>query len=177
MGRISLILIALISLGLWFLLTRQEPSKSRDTAPPRPSSISPSLPEEKPKPDPSLQIPHSPLANSINQTTNTPQRDLEIIDTLLFQTRQALKNLARKPMGTNAEFTAVLTGDNDLNLAAIPPNHPAINSNGELVDRWGTPLHFHPISSSETTLRSAGPDQKLFTNDDLVYPTIPPPLQ
>ena len=128
------------------------------------------IPVEAIRPSEAPRNPSSPLAQKINQLDHSPQRDLEIVYTLLNQTRLFVKDLATRPLGTNAEFTAVLTGNNSLRLAAIPANHPAINESGELTDRWGTPLFFHPLSSDETNLRSAGPDRQLFTEDDFVYP-------
>jgi hypothetical protein len=37
-----------------------------------------------------------------------------------------------------------------------------------LLDRWGTPYYFHPIARNVLGLRSAGPDGKLWTADDVV---------
>ena len=71
------------------------------------------------------------------------------------------------PVGSNAEITAVLTGKNKLRYAAIPPGHPAINAAGELCDRWGTPFFFHAESGTRMGIRSAGPDKKMWTDDDV----------
>jgi hypothetical protein len=43
-----------------------------------------------------------------------------------------------------------------------------LNGDGELVDPWGTPYFFHQISSSDTEVRSAGPDRIMHTSDDIV---------
>ena len=43
-----------------------------------------------------------------------------------------------------------------------------VNGQGELVDSWGTPYFFHQVSGTETEIRSAGPDRKMWTEDDLV---------
>lgn len=69
-------------------------------------------------------------------------------------------------MGENAEITAALAGKNPLQLALIPKNHPAINAEGQLCDRWGTPFRFHQISGDRMELRSAGPDKQFGTADD-----------
>jgi hypothetical protein len=71
------------------------------------------------------------------------------------------------PLGFNEEITRALTGRNPLELAFIPSTHPAINALGLLCDRWGTPFHFHPVAIDRTDVRSAGPDRKLFTQDDI----------
>ena len=43
-----------------------------------------------------------------------------------------------------------------------------VNARGELVDNWGTPFFFHSLSRTEMEIRSAGPDHKMWTGDDLV---------
>jgi len=74
------------------------------------------------------------------------------------------------PVGTNAEITAVLAGNNKLQLALIPADHFAINrATGELLDRWGTPFFFHAESGSRMEIRSAGPDKKHHTADDEAF--------
>ncbi len=70
------------------------------------------------------------------------------------------------PFGENSDITSALTGNNPLRLAYIPPAHPAINAEGELSDRWGTPFRFHALAGDRMELRSAGPDKKFGTPDD-----------
>ena len=43
-----------------------------------------------------------------------------------------------------------------------------INSQGELIDPWGTPYFFHQLSGTEMEIHSAGPDKVMWTQDDLV---------
>ena len=45
----------------------------------------------------------------------------------------------------------------------------AINRNGELCDRWGTPFFFHAESAAHMEIRSAGPDKKMWTDDDVAF--------
>jgi hypothetical protein len=82
------------------------------------------------------------------------------------------------PVGENAEITAALAGANRLEFALIPRNHPAINTVGELCDRWGTPFRFHQLSGQYMEIRSAGPDRKFGTDDDAWWspPGAGPPL-
>jgi hypothetical protein len=73
------------------------------------------------------------------------------------------------PVGTNPEITAQLAGNNPKQINFIKPEAGMrINNNGELVDAWGTPLFFHQLSGTDTEVRSAGPDRKMWTPDDLV---------
>ena len=73
------------------------------------------------------------------------------------------------PTGSNPEITAALAGANRLGLVLIPRGHPAINADGELCDRWGTPYFFHSESRRRTTIRSAGPDRRMWTDDDVEH--------
>ena len=49
----------------------------------------------------------------------------------------------------------------------LPDDNIALDSQGRLVDRWGTPLFFHALGNRRFDLRSAGPDKKLWTDDDV----------
>jgi hypothetical protein len=73
------------------------------------------------------------------------------------------------PVGTNPEITAALSGDNPKGVKFLRDDFGMrVNGAGELVDAWGTPLFFHQISGTEMEIRSAGPDRKMYTGDDLV---------
>ena len=110
---------------------------------------------------------HSPLAAELNAPDGNIRRDLRIVADLIETHRT---NFPREgnPVGDNAEITAALTGKNKLGLALLPPNHPAINRAGELCDRWGVPFFFHAESATNMEIRSAGPDRKMWTDDDVV---------
>ncbi len=70
--------------------------------------------------------------------------------------------------GENVDIMRHMTGGNERRVALIPPDHAALNDKGELIDRWGTPFHFHPVSRRKMDVRSAGPDLKLWTSDDVM---------
>ena len=38
---------------------------------------------------------------------------------------------------------------------------------GRLIDRWGTPWQIHPRAADSIDVRSAGPDRRLYTPDDV----------
>lgn len=106
-----------------------------------------------------------PIAARLNAADSNIQRDLEILNQVFEAWRT---NFPREgnPVGENIEITRALTGANRLEFALIPPKHPAINAEGELCDRWGTPFRFHQISGEEMEIRSAGPDRRFATEDD-----------
>lgn len=70
------------------------------------------------------------------------------------------------PVGTNAEITTALAGDNPKHTDFLTGRDFRRNGNGELVDRWGTPYFFHQISADIMEVRSAGPDRVMWTEDD-----------
>jgi hypothetical protein len=92
--------------------------------------------------------------------------DVQSVGILLEEFRRAFGAM---PTGElNDEIVRRLQGENPKGIAVLPKTHPAINAQGELMDRWGTPYRFHPESSWETSIRSAGPDQKMWTSDDIL---------
>ncbi len=74
------------------------------------------------------------------------------------------------PVGTNAEITKALNGDNPAHARFLDGVPGQINSNGELVDPWGTPYFFHQLSGHDMEVRSAGPDRIMWTSDDIRIP-------
>jgi hypothetical protein len=109
-----------------------------------------------------------PVVAQLNAVSSTIARDLDVIERVLDSWRT---NFPREgnPVGDNQEITAALTGRNRLGLVLIPKNHPAINAQGELCDRWGTPIFFHQLSGDKMELKSAGPDRKFGTADDALW--------
>jgi hypothetical protein len=108
----------------------------------------------------------SHLVDGLNAPGGDARADLRLIDQVFIAYRSALRT--GNPIGENAEITAALKGRNKLGFAFIPADNPAINAKGELCDRWGTPYFFHQMSGQKMEIRSAGPDQKLWTADDVV---------
>jgi hypothetical protein len=73
------------------------------------------------------------------------------------------------PVGTNAEITGALNGNNPGHVVFLEPEAGMrTNNQGELIDNWGTPFFFHQLSGTTMEIHSAGPDRKMWTADDLV---------
>jgi hypothetical protein len=72
------------------------------------------------------------------------------------------------PVGNNAEITASLNGQNPKQITFLKSDGNRVNSQGELVDIWGTPYFFHQLAAHEMEIRSAGPDHRMWTPDDVV---------
>jgi hypothetical protein len=92
---------------------------------------------------------------------------------VLENMRRAVRNYGSRfggnPVGTNLEITRALAGDNPKQVNFLNPDDGLrVNADGELVDPWGTPYFFHQLSGTEMEIHSAGPDKKMWTDDDLV---------
>jgi hypothetical protein len=109
--------------------------------------------------------PASPVADTPESSTLPPATILENMRTTIHQYGS---EFGENPVGTNPEITAVLQGDNPKHINFLKQDGNRVNSNGELVDAWGTPYFFHQISGHEMEIRSAGPDRVMYTGDDLM---------
>ena len=99
----------------------------------------------------------------------TAVEDRASLEDIVINYLHSLPDSRRPPLGTNEEITRALTDRGTLGESAIPTSHPAIVS-GQLVDRWGNPWHFHQQAADLIEVRSAGPDGRLFTRDDITSP-------
>lgn len=92
---------------------------------------------------------------------------------VLENMRRAIRNYGARfggnPVGTNPEITRALAGDNPGQVKFLNSDDGLrVNADGELVDPWGTPFFFHQLSGTEMEIHSAGPDKRMWTDDDLV---------
>lgn len=119
------------------------------------------------------EIPHHPLAISFGASAESPEEESRILLEILDAYRRM--NNGHYPVAEdNRQMMKLMTGQGRSGLSMFPNDHPRLNSRGELTDRWKTPYFFHCISSRHIEIRSAGPDEQLFTNDDIVVPDRPP---
>lgn len=91
--------------------------------------------------------------------------ELEKVQTML---RDYRTRMGGNPVGSNAEIMRAIMGGNEVKATLGPPEGQSLNGDGELVDRWGTPYFFHQLSKTSMEVRSAGPDGRMWTVDDLV---------
>jgi hypothetical protein len=110
---------------------------------------------------------YAEVAALLNRPDRTARDDVaavaEIVTNYIQQFHEA-------PVGNNAEITAALAGDNPRGHAGLRADNPAISAKGELTDRWGTPYFFHALAGDLMEIRSAGPDHRMFNDDDVVWP-------
>jgi hypothetical protein len=98
---------------------------------------------------------------------STPQNDLTLMSRLMDNYTLLVKASAQLPMSANEDWAAAFRGKNPAHERFLPDNHVALNTESQVVDRWQTPLFFHALGGHRFELRSAGPDKKLWTEDDI----------
>jgi hypothetical protein len=149
----------------------QNSNVSPPTLPATPAAVSnTSATQSAVSPEPPSSSPPLELGALDFRVSGPPQIAPEIV---LENTRTAIRDYGSmfggNPVGTNPEITAALNGKNPKQARLLQPDAGMrINGSGELVDPWGTPYFFHQLSGSQMEIHSAGPDKKMWTEDDLV---------
>ena len=110
--------------------------------------------------------PEAHLADELNKPGGTLREDVAIVGSMIAAYRSNYPGRGN-PVGDNREITETLLGRNPNGIIFLPAGHPAINAQGELCDRWGTPFRFHAESGLKMEVRSAGPDRQWWTPDDV----------
>jgi hypothetical protein len=153
------------------------PAATTTTANATPSASSASGPQLSPSPAAAVSaVPATVMAANLAQPS-TPSSAAEepstaaaaiLLENLRTTVRQYGLRFGGNPVGTNQEITKALNGGNPRHVEFLGPDGNRINDNGELVDAWGTPYFFHQLSGQVMEIRSAGPDKRMWTGDDLV---------
>jgi len=177
------IAVGLAILAVVWIAWQREPSESLSSAPSgdaspatanRPSASPPALgvsqlapvviaPPSQHQPTsipPAFVLPSSPSTEIARAA-----QDLEKISRMLRDYRTSMGD---NPVGTNAEIMKAVMGKNPKKARLGPPEGMTLNENGELVDPWGHAFFFHQLSGTQMEVRSAGPDGKMWTGDDIV---------
>ena len=148
------------------------PINAPTQAPLTPKEVPANFPPPTPPGTPPAPVPlPAPPAPGEPTVPNAPASLAEIrdeIDAIQFAIRDYRTANGENPIGSNAEITKALTGDNPKQVRiAIPPGSK-LNGEGEMCDRWGTPYFFHQLSAKQMEIHSAGPDHLMGTGDDIV---------
>lgn len=181
MNRLITILVfaLLAAICLWVAIPTRPPGvPGRPPAPttgvpPLPAAPVPAAPGPGPA-APGVETAHYRPLDRLNSPDQGIDADLKLLVDLFFHYQVAVKDPSGNPIGDNAEIVRALQGRNRARLAFLPPEHPALNAAGELIDRWGTPFFFHAVSGTRMDVRSAGPDRRMWTDDDVLLPKPPP---
>ena len=178
-----LLLCAAAVVALWFFLRPATGPVANPATPTKPSAVS--APQAltnnaSPNSNASTGLPLSASPQAGNGSSTVPAR-LEplppelaslppetILDNMRTTFRQYRDRFGGNPVGTNPEITRALQGENPKQINFLKADGNRVNGNGELVDPWGTPYFFHQLSAKEMEIHSAGPDGKMWTQDDLI---------
>lgn len=155
-----MLVIALVGMAWWF----RDKAPSPDPSPPCCDGAPVPVPVEGPAVE---VLSGSEFDRNYAVAGGDIERDLGLVHGILEDAELLVKDFGRHPLADNRDFVRFLSGRNPHRVAWIRPGHPSVNAAGELVDRWGSPLFFHRESATSTTLRSAGPDRRLWTADDV----------
>lgn len=83
----------------------------------------------------------------------------EDVDNLFFALQQYKERIGSYPVGSNAQVVQALLGNNPKNLIILVGRKKDLNSKGEFVDPWGTPLRIY-FAGEGILVRSAGPNKR-----------------
>lgn len=127
-------------------------------------SVSPSASTPSGQPSPLLG---ETILRDYANTNLPPENDLTLMSRLVDNSLLLLKSAANRPLSANEDWADLFRGKNAAREEFLPARHIALNPQGQLVDRWTSPLFFHALGGGRYEIRSAGPDKKLWTSDDL----------
>ena len=111
--------------------------------------------------------PEARLADDLNLPGGDIRSDLAIVSSMVVAYRSIYPGKGN-PIGDNRDIVETLLGGNPNGIIFLRRGNRAINAQGELCDRWGTPFFFHAESGTKMEIRSAGPDRMMWTEDDAV---------
>lgn len=166
-----------------------EQNNGTETTKPKPAPESPSPDQESPATEPLSPVPPAPKVASvpavpavpvIPQSDDAPpppppkpivpagrEEARQVLDNIHFALRDYRAAMGGNPVGTNAEITSSLLGNNLKQVKVPLPDGSTVNGSGEMCDPWGTPYFFHQMSATKMEIRSAGADRQLYTPDDV----------
>ncbi len=96
--------------------------------------------------------------NAVRVNAKTTQFN-EDVDNLFYALQQYKERVGSYPIGNNAEVGKALQGNNSKNLIILVGRKQDLDSKGQFVDPWGTPLRIY-FSGDGILVRSAGPNKR-----------------
>ncbi|MCX8237347.1 MAG: hypothetical protein OSB05_00880 [Akkermansiaceae bacterium] len=155
----------IILFGLWFFLAQRAED---DPAPPTPEKQVESI--VKTPAEPRRPVLADTMLANYGTDESSGKEDFRKLTTFLDSVFLLVKKRDTADYATNEDLALFLKGSNPHQTAFLSADSPALNKEGQLIDRWGSPIIVHPISRKLLEIRSAGPDQKPYTEDDFLWP-------
>jgi hypothetical protein len=145
------------------------PEVPEETTAAETNSVLPGPVAPRPKPVALAALEEPPAAVEATESTASSLPPATALENMRAVFRQYNQRFGGNPVGSNREITASLAGQNPHQAVFINADDGMrVNGRGELVDNWDTPYFFHQLSRTEIEIRSAGPDRRMWTSDDLV---------
>ncbi|MBC8128544.1 MAG: hypothetical protein H8M99_15500 [Gloeobacteraceae cyanobacterium ES-bin-144] len=164
-----------VVLGFFICMLIQRSSSPPSTAPSKPEAIPPGIVVTESSTAAPARFSHSAAGDRLLENyaspASPPGNDLILMARAISNFLLTSKQASGLPLSANEEWSAALRGLRTGNEKWISDDSPAFDHQYRLIDRWGTPLHFHALGGKQWEIRSAGPDRKLWTNDDLLEKT------
>ncbi|MDB4435877.1 hypothetical protein N9139_00190 [Akkermansiaceae bacterium] len=167
---ISAVLVLAVGfiIGLLWILNHSLPSASEKEEP---------IPSKQPPPEEQPPVVKSSteavgdriLANYASETS-TGQDDTRLFHNYLSNVFFLIKSQVTRQYSLNEVLSAFIRGKNNYKTAYISEDSRIFDEKKMIVDRWGTPIHIHTVSSKVFELCFTGEDMKLYTVDDPVWP-------
>jgi len=158
-------IVVIIFFGLWFFLAQRAED---DPAPPTPEEQVESI--VKTPAEPRRPVLADTMLANYGTDESSGTEDFRKLTTFLDSVFLLVKKRDTADYATNEDLALFLKGSNPHQTAFLSADSPALNKEGQLIDRWGSPIIVHPISRKLLEIRSAGPDQKPYTDDDFLWP-------
>ena len=132
-----------------------------------PTTESPNAIRPSPRPNKPEQAPGSAILKHYGSDAQSPQQDITDLSHVFGNFSLLVKGDQPIPLSANEEIANALRGKNKIQLQFLPGDAPCFNTQGQIVDRWQTPLFFHAQDKDRIDIRSAGPDKQMWTADDI----------
>ena len=155
--------IVIIGIAIWIFSQSNHAPVSKE----KPPALVVPLITPDPPPDPVLA--DTMLANYASDETSGKE-DLNLMAAFLDSVFLLVKQRDTADYATNEDLVIFLQGRNSHQSPFLNKESQALNAQGQLIDRWSSPLNVHPVSQKLLELRSVGPDQKPYTEDDFLWP-------
>jgi len=171
-GPILLVLVVALVLGVWLARRGSQASDTESATTTAQPSVATDVKfiettvAKSSSPGNGVPLLGETILHGYANTNLPPENDLTLLSRLMENSLLLLKSAANRPLSANEDWADLLCGKNAAQERFLPEQHAALNTKGQIIDRWGTPLFFHALGGGRYELRSAGPDKKMWTTDD-----------
>ena len=155
----------IIGVASWYFSENKESPKGDPQS--TPTLSTPSQPISKEGRSNSAGLLGEKILHDYATEKTTLKEDMELLRRLNLSFVTLVKDHAQTPIGCNEDLADALKGKNAYKQRFLPGDHSSLNEQGQIIDRYNTPVHIHVKSAGSYEVRSAGPDKKLFTDDDV----------